>query len=108
MDAVEEVAHLVAVAYRDSARPCGTVSAVADREPDSKTVELAASPLFSARPTPQGTTHSPSHLIKGNDASNDGNCVAFAQNLSETSHISIKVCQYAGDAVKSCAYPRIR
>lgn len=47
-------------------------------------------------------------LIKGNDASNDGNCATFAENLSETRSISIKVCQYAGDVVKSCAYTRIR
>ncbi|MEU2423354.1 hypothetical protein ABZ619_20405 [Streptomyces sp. NPDC007851] len=47
-------------------------------------------------------------LIKGNDPSNDGNCATFAQNLSETIHISIKVCEYAGDVVTYCDYRSIR
>jgi hypothetical protein len=47
-------------------------------------------------------------LIKGNDASNDGSCATFAKNLSETSHISIKVCEYAGDVVTACRYTAIR
>lgn len=47
-------------------------------------------------------------LIKGNDPSNDGNCATFAKNLSESAPISIKVCQYAGDVVRDCAYARIR
>lgn len=47
-------------------------------------------------------------LIKGNDPSDDGNCATFAKNLSESIHISIKVCEYAGDVVKDCNYARIR
>jgi hypothetical protein len=47
-------------------------------------------------------------LIKGNDPSDDGNCATFAKNLSETAHISIKVCEYAGDVVKYCEYTAIR
>lgn len=47
-------------------------------------------------------------LIKGNDPSNDGNCATFAKDLSETSHISIKVCEYAGDVVTACRYTAIR
>ncbi|MEV6505406.1 hypothetical protein [Streptomyces sp. NPDC051642] len=47
-------------------------------------------------------------LIKGNDKSADGNCASYAANLSETIHISIKVCEYAGDVVTYCAYTPIR
>ncbi|MFD4522712.1 hypothetical protein ACFWP7_01975 [Streptomyces sp. NPDC058470] len=47
-------------------------------------------------------------LIKGNDPSNDGSCATFAKDVSETSHISIKVCEYAGDVVTACRYAAIR
>ncbi|NUO42519.1 MAG: hypothetical protein HOV73_08140 [Streptomyces sp.] len=47
-------------------------------------------------------------LIKGNDPSNDGNCAAFPGDLSESIHISLKVCEYAGDVVTYCDYVKIR
>ncbi|MFJ2832655.1 hypothetical protein ACIPC1_34755 [Streptomyces sp. NPDC087263] len=47
-------------------------------------------------------------LIKGNDPSNDGDCATFAKDLSESIHISIKVCQYAGDVVTACRYGTLR
>lgn len=43
-------------------------------------------------------------LIKGNDPSSDGNCASFAENISETIRIGMKVCQYKGDWVGYCHY----
>ncbi|MFF3332563.1 hypothetical protein ACFYWX_23865 [Streptomyces sp. NPDC002888] len=47
-------------------------------------------------------------LLKGDDPSADGACKYFTKNISETVHISIKVCEYAGDVVKYCRYTAIR
>jgi hypothetical protein len=47
-------------------------------------------------------------LIKGDDPSGDGGCEEFTKNISETIHISIKVCEYAGAVVKNCNYSAFR
>jgi hypothetical protein len=46
-------------------------------------------------------------LLKVSDPSNDGNCASTTKNINETTTISLKVCEYAGATIDSCAWELI-
>ena len=46
-------------------------------------------------------------LLKASDPSNNGSCVTTTKNISETTTIALKVCQYAGATIASCTWELI-
>lgn len=46
-------------------------------------------------------------LVKVSDPSYDGSCVSTTKNISETTQISLKVCQYAGATIGECTWEQV-